>query len=108
MLAKICSDRNKPNGQFLLEANREAVMEFIRPLPIRKISGIGNVTEQLLGGALGITTCADLWDKRELLALLFSESSYIYFLRVALGIGSDGVTLLFDCLKVSPFFFLIT
>lgn len=42
MLAKVCSDRNKPNGQFLLESNLEAVTEFIRPLPIRKISGIGN------------------------------------------------------------------
>lgn len=91
MLAKVCSDRNKPNGQFQLEASRDAVLNFVRPLPIRKISGIGNVTEQLLRGALGVSTCADLWEKRDLLALLFSESSYDYFLRVALGIGSDGV-----------------
>ncbi|KAK4025234.1 hypothetical protein OUZ56_014309 [Daphnia magna] len=89
MLAKVCSDKNKPNGQFVLENTREAVMEFIKDLPIRKISGIGNVTEQLLG-ALGVSTCRDLWDKRELLYLLFSESSYDYFLRVALGIGSFG------------------
>jgi len=91
MLAKVCSDKNKPNGQFILENSKEAVDEFIKDLPIRKISGIGNVTEQLLG-SLGISTCRDLWDKRELLYLLFSESSYDYFLRVALGIGSGGVS----------------
>jgi len=45
MLAKVCSDRNKPNGQFLLESNLKAVTEFIQPLPIRKISGIGNDCE---------------------------------------------------------------
>lgn len=91
MLAKVCSDKNKPNGQFLLENTREAVMEFIEDLSIRKISGIGNVTEQLLG-SLDVSTCRDLWDKRELLYLLFSESSYDYFVRVALGIGSFGVS----------------
>ena len=88
MLAKVCSDRNKPNGQFQLESNLDAVMDFVRPLPIRKISGIGNVTEQLLG-SLGVTTCGDLWEKRGLLCLLFSECSYDYFIRVALGIGSN-------------------
>ena len=92
MLAKVCSDRNKPDGQFILENSREAVMDFMQQLPIRKISGIGNVTEQMLG-ALDITTCQHLWDKRHLLHLLFSENSYDYFLRVALGLGlgSDEV-----------------
>lgn len=87
MLAKVCSDRNKPNGQFVLPNDKEAVMAFVRDLPIRKISGIGNVTEQLLG-SIGVKTCHDLWEKRELLCLLFTECSYEYFLRVALGIGS--------------------
>jgi hypothetical protein len=38
MLAKICSDLRKPNGQFRLESNREAVVSFMRDLPIRKVS----------------------------------------------------------------------
>ena len=38
MLAKICSDMNKPNGQFFLEPSRESVIEFVRKLPIRKVS----------------------------------------------------------------------
>ncbi len=37
-LAKVCSDMNKPNGQFELEATEEAVMEFVRKLSIRKLS----------------------------------------------------------------------
>jgi DNA polymerase kappa len=37
-LAKVCSDMNKPNGQFELEAKEEAVMEFVRKLSIRKSS----------------------------------------------------------------------
>ena len=37
MLAKVCSDRNKPNGQFCLKGDREEVIMFVRSLPIRKV-----------------------------------------------------------------------
>jgi len=37
MLAKVCSDRNKPNGQYLLPPDREAVVAFIQSLPVRKV-----------------------------------------------------------------------
>ena len=37
MLAKICSDKNKPNGQYRILPNRDAVMEFVQELPIRKV-----------------------------------------------------------------------
>jgi DNA polymerase kappa len=43
MLAKICADVNKPNGQFELKASRDAVMEFVDKLPTRKVGGIGKV-----------------------------------------------------------------
>lgn len=36
LLAKVCSDINKPNGQFVLPNNRMAVVTFISSLPIRK------------------------------------------------------------------------
>nr|KAF6490643.1 DNA polymerase kappa [Molossus molossus] len=36
MLAKVCSDKNKPNGQYQILPNRQAVMDFIKDLPIRK------------------------------------------------------------------------
>ena len=50
-------------------------MKFVESLPIRKVSGIGNVTEQLLKRVLGIETCSDLYHKRGHLLLLFSEIS---------------------------------
>ena len=40
-LAKICSDKNKPNEIFYLDFNQEAVNNFLKPLNIRKIPSIG-------------------------------------------------------------------
>lgn len=37
MLAKVCSDKNKPNGQYRLPSTREAVMDFTQNLPVRKV-----------------------------------------------------------------------
>jgi nucleotidyltransferase/DNA polymerase involved in DNA repair len=37
MLAKVCSDKNKPNGQYKIPSTRRAVLEFIKDLPIRKV-----------------------------------------------------------------------
>ncbi|XP_023446923.1 DNA polymerase kappa isoform X2 [Dasypus novemcinctus] len=87
MLAKVCSDKNKPNGQYQILPKRQAVMDFIKDLPIRKVSGIGKVTEKMLK-ALGIITCTELYQQRALLSLLFSETSWHYFLRISLGLGS--------------------
>lgn len=87
MLAKVCSDKNKPNGQYQILPDRQAVMDFIKDLPIRKVSGIGKVTEKMLK-ALGIITCTELYQQRALLSLLFSETSWHYFLHISLGLGS--------------------
>lgn len=57
LVAKIASEIKKPNGQF--EVSTEEVPEFMAGLPVRKIWGIGAVTEKKLEG-LGISTCADL------------------------------------------------
>lgn len=86
MLAKVTSDRNKPNGQFYLKPERDTVLDFVHSLPIRKISGIGRVSEQMLR-ALGIVTCKDLYAKRELLYLLHSQTSCRFLLSVSLGLG---------------------
>ncbi|WVZ59839.1 hypothetical protein U9M48_009932 [Paspalum notatum var. saurae] len=75
MIAKVCSDINKPNGQFILPNDREAVLTFVSTLPIRKIGGIGKVTEQMLRQVLGINTCQEMLQKASFLCALFSEGS---------------------------------
>ena len=40
--------QNKPNGQFQLPFNAEAIKDFMRELSIRKVPGIGRVNERLL------------------------------------------------------------
>lgn len=87
MLAKMCSDKNKPNGQYRIPSERVAVMNFIKDLPIRKVPGIGKVTEKMLK-ALGIVTCSELYQQRALISLLFSETSWRNFLEISLGLGS--------------------
>uniref|UniRef100_A0A8B9PEL5 DNA polymerase kappa n=1 Tax=Apteryx owenii TaxID=8824 RepID=A0A8B9PEL5_APTOW len=87
MLAKMCSDHNKPNGQYRITPERQAVLDFMKDLPIRKVPGIGKVTEKMLK-ALGIVTCSELYQQRALLSLLFSEASWHNFLDVSLGLGS--------------------
>ena len=57
LIAKIASDMNKPNGQ--CEVAREDIPDFMADLPVRKLWGIGAVTEQKLD-QLGITTCTDM------------------------------------------------
>ena len=41
LLAKIASDLNKPDGQYVLAGDADAVAGFISQLPIRKVPGIG-------------------------------------------------------------------
>lgn len=43
MLAKVCSDMNKPNGQFALPADPAAIAAFLDDLSVRKLPGIGKV-----------------------------------------------------------------
>ncbi|XP_053726482.1 DNA polymerase kappa [Synchiropus splendidus] len=90
MLAKVCSDKNKPNGQYRLAPSREAVMDFIQNLPVRKVSGIGKVCEKMLN-ALDISSCSHLGQQMAMLSLLFSETMWHHFLRISLGLGSTHI-----------------
>ncbi|CAG8608678.1 13131_t:CDS:10 [Ambispora gerdemannii] len=92
LLAKICSDINKPNGQYQLESNRKVLMDFIKNLSIRKISGIGRVTERILN-ALEIKTCGDLLEKLVIVYKLFTPTSFNFLAQVALGVGSTDVAM---------------
>ncbi|MBI3208123.1 MAG: DNA polymerase IV [Candidatus Solibacter usitatus] len=57
LVAKICSDQAKPNGVLWILPSMEA--RFLAPLDVRKIPGVGKVTEQALH-ACGIHKIGDL------------------------------------------------
>ncbi|EPD1328505.1 TPA: DNA polymerase IV, partial [Klebsiella variicola] len=56
-LAKIASDMNKPNGQFVIAPHQ--VAEFVRALPLAKIPGVGKVSAAKLEN-MGLRTCGDV------------------------------------------------
>jgi DNA polymerase-4 len=56
-IAKIASDWNKPNGQFVVRP--QDVDAFVAALPVDKLFGVGKVTAAKLK-KLGAFTCADL------------------------------------------------
>jgi DNA polymerase IV len=56
-LAKIASDWNKPDGQFVIRP--EQVEAFLTPLPVGRIPGVGRVMEARLA-RLGVATVGDL------------------------------------------------
>ncbi|HTP55881.1 MAG TPA: DNA polymerase IV [Thermoplasmata archaeon] len=60
-VAKIATDRAKPGG--IVVVPPEAVAEFLAPLPVRSIPGVGPKTEALLG-AHGVRTIGDLAARR--------------------------------------------
>lgn len=90
MLAKISSDKNKPNGQFRIPPDHKAIKEFVQNLPLRKVNGIGRVTEQMLS-ALGVEKCSDIIQHRGALYHLYSDISFLHFLRVSQGNGSTTI-----------------
>ncbi|WJV53034.1 DNA polymerase IV [Prodigiosinella aquatilis] len=56
-LAKVASEQNKPNGQFVIIPDR--VEAFLLALPLEKIPGVGKVTARRLEER-GLHTCADV------------------------------------------------
>ncbi|KAL2179398.1 uncharacterized protein P884DRAFT_283331 [Thermothelomyces heterothallicus CBS 202.75] len=89
-LAKICSNINKPNGQYVLPRDRAAIMDFMRDLPCRKVNGIGRVLERELG-SVGIKTCGDIYTQRQYLDRLFGQRTYEFLLSCYLGLGRTNI-----------------
>ncbi|KAG6885912.1 hypothetical protein C0993_007930 [Termitomyces sp. T159_Od127] len=90
MLAKICSDKNKPNGQFELSFDPDSILSFLRDLPIRKIPGVGRVYERLLE-SIGIKTCGDIYTHRVIIYLMDKQFGSLYLFRIYLGVTSNTV-----------------
>ncbi len=57
-LAKIASDMNKPNGQFVIQPHE--VEQFVKTLPLKKIPGVGKVTSErfIENGLRNLRRCA--------------------------------------------------
>ena len=79
-LSKICADVNKPNGAFVIDPTREACMEFMKGIRLRRCFGLGRVTETLLN-SIGFETVGDLYTRRADLYLVV-ESPLVHFSSV--------------------------
>ena len=89
-VAKIASNRNKPNGQFCITNDKEAVMKFMKDLPVRKVNGVGRVFERELD-SIGIKSCGDIYPQRALLTRLFGEKAFQFLAQCYLGLGRTKI-----------------
>jgi DNA polymerase kappa len=89
-IAKICSNINKPNGQFQVPNERQAIMEFMRGLSVRKVNGVGRVFERELE-SIGVKTCGDIFPHRALLTKLFGEKAFQFLAQCYLGLGRTKI-----------------
>jgi len=88
MLAKICSDKNKPDGFFkLLSDDPGEIILFMSNMNIRKIPFVGEKTEQKLN-LLGIKTCNDFMEKFVDLYYILHLNTWEFLITSCLGIGS--------------------
>jgi len=70
LLAKLASDQQKPDGLTLIRESDK--VQFLRPLSVRVLHGVGKVTAEQLGNA-GITTVGQLQDFKGDLRLLLGS-----------------------------------
>ena len=99
MLAKLCSEKAKPNGQYYLESDQKIIEDYVGNLDIRKIPGIGPQSEDILKG-LGIHTASDM--RKRLFDLYVIYGEYERFLAYAMdchGIAMVGSLYLDDPLR---------
>jgi DNA polymerase-4 len=87
-VAKIASDFQKPNGLTIVP--KEKIQDFLDPLPITKLFGVGKKTCQVLQD-LGINTVRDLrnYPDKYLESKLGEAGSHLY--RMARGIDNRDV-----------------
>lgn len=86
LLAKIASDIRKPNGQYAVPFDAEGVKRFLAPLSVRKIPGVGKVSEKILN-EIGVFTCSDILKHARKLYSFFKPKMVEFFLKSAIGIS---------------------
>ncbi|KAK7544313.1 DNA-directed polymerase-like protein kappa [Phyllosticta citribraziliensis] len=89
-LAKIASNKNKPNGQFRIPSDRASIMAFMKDMPTRKVNGVGRVLERELQ-AIGVETCGDIYSARAILPRLFGEKAFKFLIGCFLGVGRTKI-----------------
>ncbi len=90
IVSKIATDMNKPDGLTIVEPAK--VKEFLGPLPVERIPGIGKVTYKILFDSFGIKTISDLANSPiEPLKEKFGRSA-IWFHDIAEGKDESEVT----------------
>ena len=84
-LAKVASDWNKPNGQYVITPDK--VDSFLTSLPVKKLWGVGKVTARRLDKH-GIKTCEDVrgYDIFQFVELLGNFGEHIH--KLAHGIDN--------------------
>src|ERR1700720_1724932 len=91
LVAKVASDQAKPRGLVWVAPGQEA--RFLAPLPVRKIPGIGEVTERALR-ALGIETVEQLASySQEKLEKIFGQWGTALYRKAR---GGDAYEFLID------------
>ena len=88
MLAKICSDYKKPDGQTQIENDFKKVSEFMNELLVRKLPGVGKVNEQVLTG-MGIIKCSDAIKYAAHIYINFTVNAFDFMIRACLGIAKN-------------------
>ncbi|MEN8254079.1 MAG: DNA polymerase IV [Verrucomicrobiota bacterium] len=92
-LAKIASDMNKPDGITLVPFEREAIEQFLAPLPIGRMWGVGKVTQKKLL-SLGLSTIEKLQQVDfKILERAVGTRAAQGFSQLARGIDGRGIVL---------------
>jgi len=89
MLAKVASNDRKPNGTAWVPFDRSSILAYMATLEVRKLPGVGKVTERLLTEGLGCRTCGDIIAKAGAVRAAFNERMSTWLLRSAMGIAES-------------------
>ena len=88
-VAKLASDGCKPNGMLVVPA--EGVLDYLEPLPVGRLWGVGEKTGDTLG-RMGIRTIGDLGrTPQAILARLLGEQSATHLWQLSHGIDDRDV-----------------
>ncbi len=89
LIAKMASSFKKPDGITIVRP--EEVKDFLRPMPVKKLWGIGGVTEEKLA-EMGVETIAEL-EEHDILELIsvFGKNKGTWLKQAASGVDENPV-----------------